>query len=121
MQNVQHVDTHVGCMVDSSFPETVLLYDLRLPVIVRASTRIIFSFSGMPEESSGVSELDDDEEDDRRSVAGYEGGLASLGGLRGVRGMSKRNYNLDHLARMNFRRSFRAASSLNNRHILGGL
>lgn len=32
----------------------------------------------------------------------------------------KRNYNLDHLARMNFRRSFRA-SKLNNRHILGGL
>ncbi|XP_059099706.1 uncharacterized protein LOC131893627 isoform X2 [Tigriopus californicus] len=36
------------------------------------------------------------------------------------RGAKKRNYNLDHLARMNFRRSFRA-SSLNNRHILGGL
>ena len=34
--------------------------------------------------------------------------------------MLKRNYNLDHLARMNFRRSFRA-SKFNDRHILGGL
>merc|ERR1712018_679941 len=33
---------------------------------------------------------------------------------------SKKNYNLDHLARMNFRRSYRA-SKFNNRHILGGL
>ena len=34
----------------------------------------------------------------------------------------KRNYNLDHLARMNFRRSFRAAAGqLNTRHILGSL
>lgn len=33
---------------------------------------------------------------------------------------NKRNYNLDHLARMNFRRSFRA-SKFNDRHILGGL
>lgn len=33
---------------------------------------------------------------------------------------NKRNYNLDHLARMNFRRSFRA-SKYNNAHILGGL
>ena len=32
----------------------------------------------------------------------------------------KRNYNLDHLARMNFRRSFRAGH-LNTRHILGSL
>ena len=37
------------------------------------------------------------------------------------RSFRKRNYNLDHLARMNFRRSFRASSALNNRHILGGL
>merc|ERR1712018_225806 len=33
---------------------------------------------------------------------------------------AKKNYNLDHLARMNFRRSYRA-SKFNNRHILGGL
>ena len=80
----------------------------------------------MPEESAGVSELDDDEEDDsgpRGRVSSYNGGLAGLGGLRGLRGKMKRNYNLDHLARMNFRRSFRAATSSlhNNRHILGGL
>ena len=45
--------------------------------------------------------------------------LESLRKLR--RNFRKRNYNLDHLARMNFRRSFRASSALNNRHILGGL
>ncbi len=39
----------------------------------------------------------------------------------GSRRFRKRNYNLDHLARMNFRRSERAASPFNNRHILGGL
>ena len=50
-------------------------------------------------------------------------GLKKLRGLTGNAGssMKKRNYNLDHLARMNFRRSFRASSALNNRHILGGL
>ncbi len=37
------------------------------------------------------------------------------------RNLRKKNYNLDHLARMNFRRSFRASSALNNKHILGGL
>lgn len=36
-------------------------------------------------------------------------------------GVLKRNYNLDHLARMNFRRSFRAPTHLNTRHILGSL
>lgn len=40
---------------------------------------------------------------------------------RNAAGIRKRNYNLDHLARMNFRRSFRASSALNDRHILGGL
>jgi len=34
--------------------------------------------------------------------------------------MTKRNYNLDHLARMNFRRSYRTGQ-LSTRHILGGL
>ena len=34
--------------------------------------------------------------------------------------LQKRDYNLDHLARMNFRRSFRAGQ-LNTRHILGSL
>jgi len=34
--------------------------------------------------------------------------------------MTKRSYNLDHLARMNFKRSYRARQ-LSTRHILGGL
>merc|ERR1712109_137009 len=34
--------------------------------------------------------------------------------------LNKRNYNLDHLARMNFRRSYRTGQ-LSTRHILGGL
>ena len=42
-----------------------------------------------------------------------------LEGLRRLRrNFKKRNYNLDHLARMNFRRS---SKSFNNKHILGGL
>merc|ERR1712027_7804 len=75
---------------------------------------------GMPEKSMGVFDAEDDYTDaaspDHRP--------------------DKRNYNLDHLARMNFRRSARNVnnfrdrdiprrnsriSGLNNRHILGGL
>ena len=44
--------------------------------------------------------------------------------LRSI-GFAKRNFNLDHLARMNFRRSARdferRATKFNNRHILSGL
>ena len=44
-----------------------------------------------------------------------------LGNLEAKFGdMTKRNYNLDHLARMNFRRSYRTGQ-LSTRHILGGL
>merc|ERR1711997_890285 len=35
--------------------------------------------------------------------------------------MTKRSYNLDHLARMNFRKRIYRASQLSTRHILGGL
>lgn len=68
---------------------------------------------GMPEKSMGVFDAEDEYSDD-----GARSGRAD-----------KRNYNLDHLARMNFRRSARNTnfrrnsriSGLNNRHILGGL
>jgi len=71
---------------------------------------------GMPEKSMGVFDAEDDYVD-----------AASADGARAGR-PDKRNYNLDHLARMNFRRSARnnfrrnsRISGLNNRHILGGL
>ena len=64
-----------------------------------------------PEEEEEGNAVDDDNADDA-------GRLERLRALR--REMGKRNYNLDHLARMNFRRSART-SALNNRHILGGL
>ena len=64
-----------------------------------------------PEEEEEGNAVDDDNVDDA-------GRLERLRALR--REMGKRNYNLDHLARMNFRRSART-SALNNRHILGGL
>ena len=47
--------------------------------------------------------------------------VPSMENIRRMRiNFRKRNYNLDHLARMNFRRSYRA-SAFNDRHILGGL
>lgn len=56
-------------------------------------------------------------------VQGYKpsgGASPNYQNLADVNRGNKRNYNLDHLARMNFRRSFRA-SKFNDRHILGGL
>lgn len=51
------------------------------------------------------------------------GGQAEVNNLNEGRRFRKRNYNLDHLARMNFRRrSIRGQNSaFNDRHILGGL
>lgn len=77
----------------------------------------------------------DAENDEELTLVKDENGMEDLGSsaqknLRGwfsnLRG--KRNYNLDHLARMNFRRSDPSWSSkrfhpskFNDRHILGGL
>ena len=73
---------------------------------------------------------DEDDDDIENAVEpaqqlGYGGNFGqralTMNSIRKLRNnFRKRNYNLDHLARMNFRRSFRA-SSFNNRHILGGL
>ena len=63
----------------------------------------------------------------RQIEADLTGRLAGDGALdrlrmAGSRAVRKRNYNLDHLARMNFRRSDRASNSrFNSRHMLGGL
>ena len=75
-------------------------------------------------------DVDDEEADDRDGIpeparrvgyGNYQQRTLNMNNIRRLRNnFRKRNYNLDHLARMNFRRSFRA-SSFNNRHILGGL
>ncbi len=69
------------------------------------------------EEAMFMSNLDSGEESEVQHLNDM---IARLEGRDfGQQQKQKRNYNLDHLARMNFRRSMRAG--FNSRHILGGL
>jgi len=63
--------------------------------------------------------IEEDVDEDAIEDSPYADHLRALRRLR--RKLGKRNYNLDHLARMNFRRSDRASFALNNRHVLQGL
>ena len=65
-----------------------------------------------------ISTLGSAERDALMNLLRQGGSNAALNAGRRFR---KRNYNLDHLARMNFRRSLRGNTAFNDRHILGGL
>jgi len=78
-----------------------------------------FDLTSLP--SSSMGRLFGERNLGNRQISAFKPTGGSSGqNLADARGHEKRNYNLDHLARMNFRRSFRA-SKFNDRHILGGL
>ena len=92
-----------------------------------ATSRMSLRPESSGEEDDGAEDVEDDNENavepSQRLGFGsnFNQRALTMNNIRKLRNnFRKRNYNLDHLARMNFRRSFRA-SSFNNRHILGGL